>query len=649
MLKKRLAGICLLTFLLLMAASCKESGRADSSESVSPDEGITDGSVSQNSVEESNPFTNPGISAAASDSTAAASQSTNDGHQEKQSREEIIVKAKKYVNLQAESGEVIYMPSKNGGYRYGPSILLDGDKVDVWFSSPGDPEQWDWIRYRHSDDGGKTWTNDKIVLRPTPCSDDSFSVCDPCVIKWNGYFYIGYTSTQDFRGTDNSLYIARSTNPDGPFEKWDGSGWGGKPKAVVQFTGNPNNFGCGEPGFVLNNGKIFVYYTWNDTMQGTKVAIADGNNENWPGALAEQGTAFQKVSSKEDSADIKYIEEYQKFISISVQDRFSDNSAILIRQSDDGIHFEEAAVMKTNIAKKAHNAGISSRADGHISIKDHNFICYAFGSQSSWGAWSTIMNPISFHLSETPDHGENTGNTFYNNNVATYSGTETVTGIYCNLTEYRLTTSMNAPRIGIYALTNHDSAMDITAKSGITYTGYNSSVIKIENHKIIPLADGQTEAILNYKGFSEKIYITVGDYWYPTVSSCENNTNWNPLFLTDNSPLTIFSSIGGNVPTWVQVQRKTAQAISGVAITPRSGGIGFPSDFVLQYSSDGVNWIDIAGQSYQNYKKPSNNSTIRFTFSSPVNTRFLRLYSTNQDSENGGYLQLGGFIPFGKV
>ena len=47
----------------------------------------------------------------------------------------------------------------NFDYRYGPSIMLDGNGgIDAWFASPGDgKKEYDWITYRHSDDGGKTW------------------------------------------------------------------------------------------------------------------------------------------------------------------------------------------------------------------------------------------------------------------------------------------------------------------------------------------------------------------------------------------------------------------------------------------------------------------------------------------------------------
>ena len=54
-----------------------------------------------------------------------------------------------------------------------------------------------------------------IALSPTPESHDHMWTCDPGVIKFGGYYYIGYTTTADERGVDNDVCIARSKTPDG--------------------------------------------------------------------------------------------------------------------------------------------------------------------------------------------------------------------------------------------------------------------------------------------------------------------------------------------------------------------------------------------------------------------------------------------------
>ena len=133
---------------------------------------------------------------------------------------EIPVKEKyeyTYVSFDVlDMGEEIYTP-KGMGYRYGPSIINNDDGTrDIWFARPGNNStEWDYISYMHQDADGN-YSNEKVVLRPTPNSLDKYSTCDPGVIYFNDYYYLAYTSTIDptNNGVNNELYVARSENPD---------------------------------------------------------------------------------------------------------------------------------------------------------------------------------------------------------------------------------------------------------------------------------------------------------------------------------------------------------------------------------------------------------------------------------------------------
>ena len=96
-----------------------------------------------------------------------------------------------------DEGYDVFAPreGKTWGYRYGPSIMQYGDgRIDAWFASPGGGGvEADWFTYRHSDDYGRTWSDETVVLSPTPDSMDLFSVCDPAVILIDGWYYMGYT------------------------------------------------------------------------------------------------------------------------------------------------------------------------------------------------------------------------------------------------------------------------------------------------------------------------------------------------------------------------------------------------------------------------------------------------------------------------
>jgi len=300
------------------------------------------------------------------------------------------------LNVISYPGWVIYSPSSSWGYRYGPSIIInEDDSVDVWFASEGSGDEVDWIRHRKSYDGGVTWGSETVALRPTPGSVDAWSVCDPGVINFGGYYYIGYTSTtESTTGTDNDVFVARSTSPTGGFEKWNGSGWGGNPQPFIVFTGTAGAWGAGEPSFVLKDNTIYIYYTWRDGTNQTRIRTASALNPNWPGDTTYQGVAAE-LSYSEDSLDVKYIDHKQKFVAVSVRDRWTDNSSISIRISTDGLTFTLVDSLTDYIQTKAHNSGISGTPEGHIDLEDDNFVSYSYeGDGDSWGHWHTYLNPI---------------------------------------------------------------------------------------------------------------------------------------------------------------------------------------------------------------------------------------------------------------
>ncbi len=318
------------------------------------------------------------------------------------------------ATVTVSEGWVIFDPAKKGGaYRYGPTMVINHDgSMDVWFSSPGGKggdgkHQWDWIRHRHSTDGGKTWGTETVVLKPTERSRDRQAVCDPGVIKLGDWYYLGVTAVEDPKGNCNEIFVARSRKPTGPFEKWNGKGWGGNPQPILPFRDLPDVWGLGEPSFVRKDDTIFIYYTIitkkpagkPNSVSRTLVATAPANDPDWPGKVIPQGTAFEREEG-EDSVDVKFVDAYNKFMAVSTARRFTPKSYINVRWSSDGRRFSKPSRLTTNIKPRCHNAGISGTLDGHLDLKQHNFIAYAFGDGSrpdpSWAFWHTFLNPIRF-------------------------------------------------------------------------------------------------------------------------------------------------------------------------------------------------------------------------------------------------------------
>ena len=297
-----------------------------------------------------------------------------------------------------DEGYDIYVPNKSG-YRYGPSIINNEDGTrDAWFASNGNSKEWDWITYRHFD--GENWSNEEIVLRPTPNSKDHYSTCDPGVIYFNGYYYLGYTSTENAKngGVENCGYVARSENPNGPFEKWNGNGWGGNPEPIIIYDEADSQWGAGEISFVVMSEKLFCYYSWiSDEGNYTKLAVADLIDD-WPSTLQEKGIVIEKVSGQ-DSCDVVFVDGYEKFLAFCVESRFLDTACLAVYESDDGLHFKQVDRIR-DINKYSHNMGISKDPNGHINMDDDLVIGYAYGNSAfnTWGRWSTKIQSVKLKL-----------------------------------------------------------------------------------------------------------------------------------------------------------------------------------------------------------------------------------------------------------
>lgn len=303
---------------------------------------------------------------------------------------------KEYLSFELlDEGEDIYVPS-NMGYRYGPSIISNDNKTyDIFYSSPGNnSSEWDYIRYIHIDENGE-FSKEKIVLKPTHNSMDTYSVCDPGVIYFNDYYYLAYTSTQTKTGNNNSIFVARSKNPDGPYEKWNGSGWGGKPYPVILNENNEDYFGVGEPSFVIKDDKLYMYYSSHTEFEDcTRIALFD-LCEDWPKTIEYKNSIIPWFYGN-DSYDVIYLEDIDKFVAFTVFERMSKNSEIGIYESNDGINFEFSDTIKDGILNNAHNLGISKSLSGHALFNEPLYLSYAHSpdDNNKWGRWSLYLQNI---------------------------------------------------------------------------------------------------------------------------------------------------------------------------------------------------------------------------------------------------------------
>lgn len=405
------------------------------------------------------------------------------------------------------NGWDIYTPDRVTGYdyRYGPSVIDYGDgRMDAWFSCTGSNEsdELDYFTYKHSEDGGKTWSKEKIVLSPTGLSEDRLSVCDPGAIYFDGYYYLGYTSTLDKAGYSNHVFVARSKDPDGPYEKWDGSAWGGSPSPLVTYQGHGDQWGMGEVSFVKVEDTIYIYYSLKcETGQYTLVSTADATSENWPATVKYRGVALN-WGPGQAAADVKYDNHTGKFIAMSIVNSNTDHCYMALYTSDDGFDFTESGRAYTNMKAYSMNNGLSAGPDGTFdSSVDKLYIVYAYGS--NWGCWATRMAPITLRLTKFIDLGGDNGA----NDPVMYTPVNTERYIMGITTDphYYIVNEGAGFEVKPYKFDDKMGRYAVTDTENISFSDYDGSVVSFDGMKAKGLKAGRTIVTMSYK---DEFYVT---------------------------------------------------------------------------------------------------------------------------------------------
>jgi hypothetical protein len=322
-----------------------------------------------------------------------------------------------HLKVTVSDGGLIYAPANEGElYRYGPSIILNKDNtIDIWTCAEDTGTPMDSIKHRKGaidNSGGVQWlTPWKDALTATAGSSDLSSVCDPGVVYFNGYYYLGYTGTNQSTGGgySNQIFVARCDGlPNGTVtcDKWNGAGWGGNPQPIISYSGN--GWGKGQPSFVVKDNVLFMYYTDG----GTKVVTVDATDANWPTLINESSsftlftndTAALVLDGKPGPLDVKFVDALGKFVGIGISNEFDKDptyspSNIFVYESDDGINFQPVATTKAYwgsapLQVAMHNIGISGDSAGHLSVDDRNFVAYGYGGPLSNGSWPTYLNLV---------------------------------------------------------------------------------------------------------------------------------------------------------------------------------------------------------------------------------------------------------------
>ena len=418
------------------------------------------------------------------------------------------------LTLIDEGYDIYQLPGNgNGGWRYGPSYIYYGDgRVDAYFASGGDSGEWDRITHRSSTDNGLTWGPEKIVVYPTSGSMDHYSCCDPDVVYFNGYYYLGYTSTLNDDGYCNNVFIARSENPDGPFEKWNGAGWGGSPMPIFYFEQSYGYWGIGEPSMVELNGTLYIYYTYATPMKSfIMLATADATNENWPATLEYHGAVMEK---KSDSVCVKFVEDWGKFILVTREEVLGQGNCITVYESVEGRSFTLVDAVKENTCPGMFSMGLSSRPSGHIRLSEdaeHLRISYAYG-ETGWGAWNTRLHKITLTASDGNDLAvecAKPGLAVGITREETPYGWEEWTMIRTEKDLYVLTVG-DKQAVNVFFRDRYVNGSNGTLRNQkITVTDYDESVVSISTGRLVAKGAGETTVTVCYQELKHVFRVVV--------------------------------------------------------------------------------------------------------------------------------------------
>ena len=445
-----------------------------------------------------------------------------------------------HVVITDDGADCYQAPNDRFFYGYGANWLYNEDgSVDLWYASCGDgATYWDAVAYRHSDDGGKTWTMPRLVVMPTSKAEDGHSCCDPGVVYFNGYYYVGYTSTMNGNGLCNNVYVARSENPAGPYEKWNGSGWGGlDPKPIFHYDFGDSTFGAGEPSFVELNGTLYIYYRMAKPDYDGQVydhpyymvATADATDENWPATIQNHGAAFTiwSLAQHTDSLDVKYVEEWGKFVGITTGRRMTEHGYVAVYESADGLNFDLVDVIRDKVYAGCHNAGFSSRPNGRIRLSedaDRLHITYGYGVGT--GAWNIKAQPVALSLTEGNDMEAEKAKPCYslemyradaNMTAALWS---TPIGIVTDQDEYVLTPGGESAQVLISTLTHLGSKRNVTNYYTFSFEVEDESVATVSDKGVItPVSPGYTRVKVTVmdEGTRPSGVLGFGAYFYIKV------------------------------------------------------------------------------------------------------------------------------------
>lgn len=386
-----------------------------------------------------------------------------------------------------------------------------------------------------------------------------------------------------------------------------------------------------------------MYYTWDNNAAGeegdnsVRVATAPADDENWPAKLEYRGVAFERGDGEaEDSGDVAYLEAYDRFIFVNVSRRYMDNCRIAVRQSADGITWdEEVSYTSTNFTKYAHNGGLSKRSDGHIRKGDPVYFAYAHAENSNATVvnWATRICKVTFKVSEKVETDRGITRLQKVPSQATTTGSAPQS-VFVSDPYVRIRMGKPAHQLRIKLLDNNMETRVLSASeiANIEFYGYDTSIVDIsESGLVTAKKTGMTHVYMKYGGddrLSDNFIVYVGEGAF-TEAIGSNAAGLDAL--TDSDVDTVYNT-QANGEKWMGLQTADGKnaPLKGVHLYSQIEAGFYPATFKVQVRSAGGEWTDTEKWSYHFLSEPSTSTAIV-----PVTIVFDETISANRRTHRG--------------
>ena len=229
--------------------------------------------------------------------------------------------------------------------------------------------------------------------------------------------------------------------------------------------------------------------------------------------------ASKRTGGGNDSYDVVYCEDLNKFIALSTDRRFTADSVLAVYESDDGLRFTRINSIKVNTGWMCHNCGISGDAQHHIKTGDTLLLAYAYGNK--WGCWGTRIHDYSFEIMDEDFYDESAlENIHHEIEKLDDPGEFKPSMLYLKKPHFRRLAV--GETVEIPMMTGDVTYAMRPVEGDVTYYDYDPAILSIENGKATGVSEGYTYVRAEYNGlFCE--FLAYVDNTRPHV-----NPDWMP-------------------------------------------------------------------------------------------------------------------------